>query len=94
MKFNLLHTDSGSKARAGILHTAHGDIETPIFMPVGTVGSVKAVQMPELKSDIKERLVDLYGTEVYETIKRVILSEYRKFGVTSEEIDRIARSLR
>ena len=48
----------------------------------------------QLKSDIKERLVDLYGTEVYETIKRVILSEYRKFGVTSEEIDRIARSLR
>lgn len=48
----------------------------------------------QLKSDVKERLVDLYGTEVYETIKRVILSEYRKFGVTSEEIDRIARSLR
>ena len=57
MKFNLLHTDSGSKARAGILHTAHGDIETPIFMPVGTVGSVKAVQMPELKSDIKAQII-------------------------------------
>ena len=57
MKFDLLHTDSSSKARAGILHTAHGKIETPIFMPVGTVGSVKAIQIPELESDIKAQII-------------------------------------
>ena len=57
MKFDLLHKDSGSGARAGLLHTAHGSIETPIFMPVGTVGSVKAVQMPELATDIKAQII-------------------------------------
>ena len=57
MKFDLLHKDNGSEARAGVLHTAHGDIETPIFMPVGTVGSVKAVQMPELVTDIKAQII-------------------------------------
>jgi queuine tRNA-ribosyltransferase len=57
VKFDLLHVDKDSKARAGVLHTAHGDIETPIFMPVGTVGSVKAVQMPELKNDIKAQII-------------------------------------
>ncbi|MEY2651879.1 MAG: hypothetical protein RLZZ321_972, partial [Bacteroidota bacterium] len=41
MHFDLLHQDPQSKARLGRLHTAHGTIETPIFMPVGTVGSVK-----------------------------------------------------
>jgi len=40
MNFNLLQTDTSSSARAGTLTTAHGPIETPIFMPVGTVGSV------------------------------------------------------
>ena len=57
MKFNLIHTDSGSKARAGILSTDHGDIMTPIFMPVGTVGSVKGVQIPHLKEDIKAQII-------------------------------------
>ena len=52
-----MHKDSGSGARAGLLHTAHGVIETPIFMPVGTVGSVKAVQMPELATDIKAQII-------------------------------------
>jgi queuine tRNA-ribosyltransferase len=46
--FSLLHTDTQSKARAGIVHTDHGDIETPIFMPVGTQGTVKALQQREL----------------------------------------------
>ena len=40
-KFTLLHTDAKTNARAGVLATDHGDIETPIFMPVGTLGSVK-----------------------------------------------------
>ena len=57
MKFKLLHTDSGSKARAGVLTTDHGEIQTPIFMPVGTVGSVKGVQIPHLKEDIKAQII-------------------------------------
>ena len=57
MEFKLLHTDSNSKARAGVLSTAHGDIQTPIFMPVGTVGSVKAVQMPDLRDDVKAQII-------------------------------------
>ncbi len=57
MEFKLLHTDSGSKARAGELITAHGKIETPIFMPVGTVGSVKAVQIPDLVTDVKAQII-------------------------------------
>ena len=57
MNFQLLHTDSNSKARAGILSTAHGDILTPIFMPVGTVGSVKAVQIPDLYTDVKAQII-------------------------------------
>ena len=57
MKFDLLHTDKNCKARAGVLHTSHGDIQTPIFMPVGTVGSVKAVQMPDLVTDVKAQII-------------------------------------
>lgn len=57
MKFELQHTDNSSNARAGLITTDHGDIETPIFMPVGTVGSVKAVQMYELKEDIKAQII-------------------------------------
>lgn len=57
MKFNLLHTDKNSKARAGVLETDHGKIETPIFMPVGTAGTVKAVHQRELKEDIKAEII-------------------------------------
>ena len=49
MNFELQHTDTQSNARAGLITTDHGVIETPIFMPVGTVGSVKAVHLRELK---------------------------------------------
>lgn len=52
-----MHTDSGSNARAGVLSTDHGEIKTPIFMPVGTVGSVKGVQIPHLKEDIKAQII-------------------------------------
>ena len=52
MKFNLTQTDSRSKARAGELITDHGTIQTPIFMPVGTVGTVKGVHQTELKNEI------------------------------------------
>lgn len=57
MKFKLQYTDKSSNARAGLMTTDHGEIETPIFMPVGTVGSVKAVQMYELKEDIKAQII-------------------------------------
>ena len=57
MKFNLLATDSKSKARAGLLTTDHGPIETPIFMPVGTVGTVKGVHQRELKNDINPDVI-------------------------------------
>lgn len=55
--FNLLKTDACSAARAGIVHTDHGDIETPIFMPVGTVGTVKGVQRRELEEDINAQII-------------------------------------
>lgn len=57
MRFELQHTDAASSARAGLLHTGHGVIETPIFMPVGTVGSVKAVPLDVLKNDIKAQII-------------------------------------
>ena len=57
MKFELQQTDNSSNARAGLITTDHGEVETPIFMPVGTVGSVKAVQMYELKEDIKAQII-------------------------------------
>jgi queuine tRNA-ribosyltransferase len=52
MQFTLLHTDPGSRARAGRISTGHGEIETPIFMPVGTAATVKAVHQHELRDDI------------------------------------------
>lgn len=57
MQYTLLAKDKDSKARCGVLTTAHGEIHTPIFMPVGTVGAVKAVQMRELKEDIRAEII-------------------------------------
>ena len=57
MKFKLTSKDQHSKARAGTLTTDHGDIPTPIFMPVGTAGSVKAVHQRELETDIKAKII-------------------------------------
>jgi queuine tRNA-ribosyltransferase len=57
MKYTLSAKDPQSSARAGILHTAHGDIHTPIFMPVGTAGSVKAVHQRELETDIRAEII-------------------------------------
>jgi len=70
--FDLLLTDSQSSARAGVLHTAHGDISTPIFMPVGTQGTIKATDHQRLVTDLKAPIIlgntyHLYlrpGTEV------------------------------
>lgn len=57
MKFTLHHTDSETSARAGTVETDHGTIETPIFMPVGTVGSVKAVSQQALTEDIHAQII-------------------------------------
>ena len=57
MDFTLEYTDANSDARAGTITTDHGIITTPIFMPVGTVASVKAVHLHELKDDIKAQII-------------------------------------
>ena len=57
MDYQLIATPSGTNARAGLITTDHGQIETPIFMPVGTVGAVKAVHMTELRDDIKAQII-------------------------------------
>ena len=72
LQFSLDHTDLQSKARAGKITTDHGEILTPIFMPVGTAGSVKAVTQKQLDEDVKAQIIlgntyHLYlrpGTEV------------------------------
>ena len=74
MTFELQYTDSLSNARAGLLTTDHGQIETPIFMPVGTVGSVKGLTVRDLKEEVKAQIIlgntyHLYlrpGTEILE----------------------------
>ena len=57
MKFSLTKTDAKSQARAGIIETGHGSIQTPIFMPVGTSASVKGVHQHELEKDIKAQII-------------------------------------
>ena len=57
MTFELQYTDAKSNARAGLITTDHGQIQTPIFMPVGTIGSVKGVHQTELKEDIQAQII-------------------------------------
>ncbi len=57
MEFILKATESNSRARAGVLHTGHGVIETPVFMPVGTAGTVKGIHTRDLKEDIGARII-------------------------------------
>ena len=57
MKFKILNSDKNSKARTGEIYTDHGTITTPIFMPVGTQGTVKAVHQHELKEDVKAQII-------------------------------------
>ena len=74
MTFQLQQTDAQSKARAGVIHTDHGQILTPVFMHVGTVGSVKGVSVRDLKEEVKAQIIlgntyHLYlrpGTEILE----------------------------
>ena len=55
--YELLHVDKNSGARRGVVHTPHGDIQTPIFMPVGTLATVKAMSPEELKEDVKAQII-------------------------------------
>ena len=57
MNYKVVATSKDTKARAGVIGTDHGEIQTPIFMPVGTVGAVKAVHMHELRDDIKAQII-------------------------------------
>lgn len=74
MQFTVFHADPSSSARAGVITTSHGKVETPVFMPVGTAGAVKALHMKELREDIRSQILlantyHLYlrpGTEVVE----------------------------
>ena len=75
MKFSLKKVDTKSKARLGEIKTERGSIETPIFMPVGTSGSVKGVHQHELKDDTKAQIIlgntyHLYLRPGLETIKK------------------------
>lgn len=55
--YELLHIDKNSGARRGIIHTPHGDIQTPVFMPVGTLATVKSMSPEELKNDVKAEII-------------------------------------
>ena len=57
MKFDIVSKDNLTKARAGKIYTAHGEIETPIFMPVGTAGTVKGIHQHELSEDIQAQII-------------------------------------
>ncbi|MFN8697891.1 MAG: tRNA-guanine transglycosylase, partial [Flavobacteriales bacterium] len=57
LQFELSHTDPGSHARAGRITTDHGVIETPIFMPVGTAGTVKAITQQDLANDVQAQII-------------------------------------
>ncbi len=71
LDFQILHQDLHSKARTGIFQTAHGSIETPIFMPVGTLGSVKGVSPQELEA---------IGTQI------ILANTYQNIRVISEKL--------
>lgn len=55
--YELLHIDKNSGARRGVVHTPHGDIQTPVFMPVGTQATVKSMTPEELKNDVKAQII-------------------------------------
>src|SRR5678816_2485270 len=57
LTFTLQHTDTATNARAGLITTDHGQVETPIFMPVGTVGTVKAVTKQQLLNDVHAQII-------------------------------------
>ena len=91
MQFQLIKNDVQSKARAGEITTGHGKIQTPIFMPVGTGGTVKAVHQHELKEDIKAQIIlgNTYHLYLRPGLKILERSEERRVG---KECLRLCRS--
>jgi len=75
MNFDLKITDPKSKARAGVITTDHGTIETPIFMPVGTVGTVKGIHQTELKNEINPDIILANTYHLYLRPKTNILEQ-------------------
>ena len=73
MTFELQYTDTKSNARAGLITTDHGQIQTPIFMPVGTLGTVKGVHLTELKEDIRAQII--LGNTYHQLIYRFDIDE-------------------
>ena len=76
MVFREIAKDPGSRARTGVFTTDHGEVRTPIFMPVGTVGSVKGVYHRDLKEDVKAEIIlgttyHLYLRPGLDTLKKV-----------------------
>lgn len=55
--YELLHIDKNSGARRGVIHTPHGDIQTPVFMPVGTQATVKAIMPKDLEEEVKAQII-------------------------------------
>jgi len=86
--FSIESRDPGSKARTGMLTTAHGDIPTPIFMPVGTVGTVKGVMQRDLSEDIDAKIIlgntyHLYlrpGIEILGSVRCLLTAEDTRYS--------------
>ena len=95
MKFELQVTDKASDARTGIITTDHGQIKTPIFMPVGTVGSVKGVHFEELRQQVKAQIIlgntyHLYLRPGLEVIKAHPDRQWRIPGVLAYRHPKVA----
>ena len=82
--FDLLKTDSRTKARRGVVHTPHGDIQTPIFMPVGTAATVKAMR-PEQVEELGERMEEdekkVLGEEGFEKSVAQVAAIEKQLGI-------------
>ena len=90
MKFVKTHNDPQSASRCGIITTDHGQIETPIFMPVGTVGSVKGIYHRDLKEDIKALSTKMTSIEKQlSEILRILTS--RRSSQSPQELFEISR---
>jgi queuine tRNA-ribosyltransferase len=79
--FTVRHRDKGSKARTGVLTTGHGDIPTPIFMPVGTAGTVKGILQRDLSDDIDAKIILGNTYHLYLRPGRIYLERQAGFTV-------------
>ena len=89
MQFTIDHTCPHSDARTGVIKTAHGDIQTPVFMPVGTAGAIKAVTMEQMEQETDARIIlgntyHLYLRPGIEILKEV--GGLHRFGTWSKPI--------